>query len=166
MVVAAGYKYAEPFEANHYMLDLIAKTRSVGGLGVFYWEPECYNWQNYGMGAWDPATEEPTVALDAFLGKEATDIIAASTVSGYSLNIYPNPFNPSTVISYRLSTNSFVNLKVYDVLGRLVRTLVDANQPKGKYEIKFDASSLSSGVYFCRIMAGSYAATRKILLQK
>ena len=72
MVVEAGYLYNQPVAANQYLLDLIAKTKSAGGLGVFYWEPESYNWQGYQLGAWNPATEEPTVAMDAFLGVSAT----------------------------------------------------------------------------------------------
>ena len=66
MVCEAGYVYNQPVEAYHYLLDLIQKTNSVGGLGVFYWEPECYSWHGYDMGAWDPVTQQPTVALDAF----------------------------------------------------------------------------------------------------
>ena len=71
MVCEAGYPYNQPVEANHYLLDLIEKTKSVGGLGVFYWEPESYNWRGYQLGAWDPITKKPTVALDAFLGINA-----------------------------------------------------------------------------------------------
>jgi arabinogalactan endo-1,4-beta-galactosidase len=74
MVCEAGYQYDEPVDANHYLLDLISKTKSVGGLGVFYWEPECYNWVEYQMGAWDPITKQPTSAMDAFLGREAAPI--------------------------------------------------------------------------------------------
>ena len=52
MVCEAGYLYNQAVDANHYLLDIIKKTKSVGGLGVFYWEPECYNWQGYNLGAW------------------------------------------------------------------------------------------------------------------
>jgi len=79
---------------------------------------------------------------------------------------YPNPFNPSTIISYQLPVNSHVVLKVYDVLGREVRTLVDEVQKVGRYEIKFDGNDLASGVYFCRMVAGNYLSTRKLLLLK
>jgi len=60
--------------------------------------------------------------------------------------------------------NSFVNLKVYDVLGREVRTLVDENKTAGSYQVKFDASNLPSGVYFYRITAGSFVETRKLIV--
>jgi hypothetical protein len=79
---------------------------------------------------------------------------------------YPNPFNPSTVISYQLSVNSVVTLKVYDVLGRLVKTLIDERQTAGLHSITFNASSLSSGVYFYRLAAGSYVGTNKMILMK
>ena len=79
---------------------------------------------------------------------------------------YPNPFNPSTVISYQLPTLSHVTLKIYDLLGREVATLVDERKSPGTYDVKFDGSAFPSGVYFCRIIAGNYISTRKIMLLK
>ncbi|HUI28859.1 MAG TPA: glucoamylase family protein [Candidatus Acidoferrales bacterium] len=79
---------------------------------------------------------------------------------------FPNPFNPSTVISYRLSAVSDVTLKVYDVLGREVKTLVDEHQTAGNYSVTLNAANLPSGVYFYRLQAGSYIATKKLLLLK
>jgi hypothetical protein len=79
---------------------------------------------------------------------------------------YPNPFNPSTVIDYQLPVVSHVTLKVYDVLGRLVATLVDEKQTAGEHSASFDARRLASGVYFCRLVAGSQIATRKMILLK
>jgi hypothetical protein len=79
---------------------------------------------------------------------------------------YPNPFNPSTVISYQLPVTSDVTLKVYDILGREVATLVDEMKSAGSCEVKFDASKLSSGIYFYKIQAGSYTETRKLVLMK
>ncbi|HED37051.1 MAG TPA: T9SS type A sorting domain-containing protein [Ignavibacteria bacterium] len=79
---------------------------------------------------------------------------------------YPNPFNPSTIISFQIPTLSKVSLKVFDVLGREVRTLVNEEKPAGKYKIKFDDSKLGSGVYFYRIVAGSFIRTKKMLLLK
>lgn len=79
---------------------------------------------------------------------------------------YPNPFNPSTVIQYQLPDDAFVSLKVYDVLGREVATLVDESKHAGYYEATFSASSLGSGVYFYRMTAGEYNAIRKLLVVK
>ncbi|MCZ7614786.1 MAG: T9SS type A sorting domain-containing protein [Ignavibacteriaceae bacterium] len=79
---------------------------------------------------------------------------------------YPNPFNPSTVISYRLPVSSDVTLKVYDILGKEVVTLVDEYKPAGKYEVEFNASSLPSGTYFYQLRAGSFIETKKMSLLK
>jgi hypothetical protein len=79
---------------------------------------------------------------------------------------YPNPFNPSTRIKYQLSSISQVTLKVYDVLGNEVATLVNEEKPAGSYEVDFDASQLSSGIYFYKLQAGSFFETKKMLLLK
>jgi len=81
---------------------------------------------------------------------------------------YPNPFNPTTVIRYSLSVNSFVSLKVYDVLGREIKTLVNKEQTAGSYEELFTINDepLTSGVYFYQLKAGDYINTRKMLLIK
>ncbi|MBC8044685.1 MAG: T9SS type A sorting domain-containing protein [Rhizobacter sp.] len=79
---------------------------------------------------------------------------------------YPNPFNPSTTISYQVPTNEVVKLKVYDVFGREVATLVNESKPAGFYSVVFDASKLSSGTYFYRLTAGNYTQTKRMLLVK
>jgi predicted GH43/DUF377 family glycosyl hydrolase len=79
---------------------------------------------------------------------------------------YPNPFNPTTVISYQLPVSSDVTLKVYDLLGREVATLVDEFIPAGKYEVEFDGSNLSGGTYFYRLRAGEVTASKKLILLK
>lgn len=79
---------------------------------------------------------------------------------------YPNPCNPSTIISYQLPMNTLVTLKVYDELGRLVKTLVDDRQAAGTHSVTFNATSLSSGVYFYRLAAGSFVQTKKLVLIK
>jgi hypothetical protein len=79
---------------------------------------------------------------------------------------YPNPFNPSTVISYRLPVTSFVTLKVCDILGREVATLVNEEKPAGEYEVEFDGSNLPSGIYFYQLKAGEFAETKKMILLK
>jgi hypothetical protein len=85
----------------------------------------------------------------------------------YSLSQnYPNPFNPTTAIIYQLPVNSLVRLKIYDVLGREVQTLVDRRQNAGSYSVNFKANNLPSGVYFYRLETGSYNYTKKLLLLK
>jgi len=79
---------------------------------------------------------------------------------------YPNPFNPSTVITYQLPANILVTLKVYDELGRLVRTLVEDRETAGIHSATLNASNLSSGVYFYRLTAGSFVDTKKLMLLK
>ena len=78
---------------------------------------------------------------------------------------YPNPFNPSTLISYQVPVASHVLLKIYDVLGREVATLIDKEQAPGKYNIEFKGQ-ISSGVYFYRLTAGEFSQTKKMLLLK
>jgi hypothetical protein len=83
---------------------------------------------------------------------------------------YPNPFNPSTSIQYTIGSNQFVSLKVYDVLGNEVVTLINEEKPAGNYEVNFSAtggaSQLSSGIYFYQLRAGSFLETKKMILLK
>ncbi len=79
---------------------------------------------------------------------------------------YPNPFNPTTVVSYQLPVASTVRIIVYDILGREVKVLVNEFKPAGTYSIRFDASSLASGTYLYRLIAGGYTETRSMILTK
>ena len=81
-------------------------------------------------------------------------------------NNYPNPFNPTTIIKYQVPKDGLVTLKIYDELGREVKTLVNQYLSKGSYSINFNASSLASGVYFYQLRAGSFVAAKKLLLLK
>lgn len=96
-----------------------------------------------------------------FIHQEAID------PDSYSLDAnYPNPFNPSTEISFNLPKNERVTLTVYDVLGKKVAELANANFNAGKHTVMFDASKLSSGVYIYILRAGSFTQSRKMLLMK
>ncbi len=77
---------------------------------------------------------------------------------------YPNPFNPSTIIHFDIPMTSSVTLKLYNVLGQEVRTLVDEVKTPGRYDVRLDAAGLASGAYFYRIHAGSFVAVKKLLL--
>jgi len=100
---------------------------------------------------------------------ESTGInfISSEIPSNYSLfQNYPNPFNLSTNIKYQISKNSFVILKVYDLLGREISTLVNELQKAGVYEVQFSNSGLTSGIYFYRMQAGNYSETKKMVYIK
>jgi hypothetical protein len=81
---------------------------------------------------------------------------------------YPNPFNPNTVISYKLAVNSYVTLKIYDLLAREVATLVDEYKPAGiyNYQLLTENYQLSSGIYFYTLKTGNFIETKKMLLLK
>jgi len=79
---------------------------------------------------------------------------------------FPNPFNPSTKISYCVPIDGFVRLKVYDVLGREVYSIVNEIEKAGSYSVTFDGSRLASGVYICIMSSGSYSNNIKMLIMK
>jgi hypothetical protein len=85
----------------------------------------------------------------------------------YSLSQnYPNPFNPTTTIKYSVANAGFVNLKVFDILGRQVMELVNRQQDKGNYTVSFDGSNLSTGVYFYKLESGNFTSIKKMMLIK
>ena len=79
---------------------------------------------------------------------------------------YPNPFNPTTSIKFSIPRSSFVSIKVYDILGREIKSLVNEEKSPGVYTVKFDGSTLVSGIYFYRLHAGNYTETKKFILMK
>jgi len=89
------------------------------------------------------------------------------TLDNYQLDQnFPNPFNPVTTIRYNIPERGFTILKVYDLLGREISTLVNEDKSSGTYEVKFDASSLPSGIYFYNLQAGKFNKTKKMMLLK
>jgi hypothetical protein len=79
---------------------------------------------------------------------------------------YPNPFNPTTTISFSIPQSQNVELKVFDLLGNEVANIVDEEKPVGRYEVKFNAENLSSGIYYYRLKAGGFVQTKKLILMK
>ena len=113
----------------------------------------------------------PARSIQMILIEGGNNVVAVdetnTITNNYSLNQnYPNPFNPSTVISYQLPGKGFVSLKVFDVLGREVNTLVNDFRNAGKYSIQFNAENLSSGTYFYQFRTGNFIETKKMLLIK
>ena len=79
---------------------------------------------------------------------------------------YPNPFNPKTQIDYELPLSGLVTLKVYDVLGREIATLVNEEKTAGTYQVEFSANNLSSGIYFYTLTSRAYSKTKKMVVIK
>ena len=79
---------------------------------------------------------------------------------------YPNPFNASTTIEFSLPQTGFVRLKVYNILGEVVATLVNEEKEAGSYHVQFDGTGLASGVYFYRMRAGEFVETKRLVLLK
>jgi hypothetical protein len=108
-----------------------------------------------------------TVNLYRYSPGSGTSVEPDVRPGSYSLEQnFPNPFNPTTVIGYQLPVASDVRLVVLDLLGREVAVLVNERKPAGTYTARLDAPGLASGVYFCRLTAGEYTATRKMILMR
>ncbi|MBX7046086.1 MAG: T9SS type A sorting domain-containing protein [Ignavibacteria bacterium] len=88
-------------------------------------------------------------------------------VSDFKLNQnYPNPFNPSTLITFEVKKSSFITIKLFDNLGKLVNTIISRNYSPGRYEINFNSGNLSGGTYYYRLTSGDYSETKKMILVK
>ncbi len=106
---------------------------------------------------------DPTV----FIATDVKSIPASNAPERFALSQnYPNPFNPTTQLRFTIAELRFVSLKVFDVLGREVATLVHEQKSPGTYEVRFDGSQLTSGVYFVRMKAGNYQSAVKLMLLK
>ncbi len=120
--------------------------------------------------------EQPDSLPPVFAAEAIYDLSAVTSIGGenelisitnYELDQnYPNPFNPGTVIGYQLPKDDFVTLKIYNLLGAEVATLVNESQAPGSYQVKFDASNLASGLYIYRLQAGEYSAVKKLMFLK
>ena len=146
------------------------------------WTPET-GWQNYVLRTYyydvnDNWTEKLTQLWDGSDWKNyyrhlATWLEPVSVKeekiklnSYYLYNNFPNPFNPTTKIKFKISNYDFVSLKVYDVLGNEISTLVNEDRPAGGYEIEFSGKDLPSGIYFYTLRAGNFLDTKKMILLK
>ena len=151
----------------------------------FYW----FNKENYfthglfeawNYSSWVPANggifiENPDGFIEHLLANEVFVYYSAvssvndekSSAEGYELSQnYPNPFNPITTIKYSISNPGYVTLKVYDILGKEVTTLVNEEKQAGIYKVEFDASNLASGIYIYTLTADNYSDSKKLILLK
>lgn len=139
---------------------------SIAGKIHFFDMPNVYNnnfgfWNSYKH---DMQNTGAILPIPIFVDVKETDYPVIPDFE--LLQNYPNPFNPTTKIEYQIPEINFITLKVYDVLGSELITLVNEEKPVGTYEVEFDATGLPSGIYFYRFKAGSFVGTKKMVLMK
>jgi hypothetical protein len=122
-------------------------------------------------GTKNPSSANTWVAIDRayVIDTSGTTGVNSSTslLKDYNLfQNYPNPFNPSTIIQYQLPANGMATIKVFDVLGREIITLVNGYKAHGIYTISFDAKKLTSGIYFYQLRSGNFISTKKMIVMK
>jgi len=116
--------------------------------------------RNLSVQVWPESTIVIGVTLDRIVGVKETE-----ATPSFELRVnYPNPFNPSTMIHFEIPKESYVTLKVYNLLGEEVATLVNEVKKMGGYEVEFNATGFTSGVYFYQINAGNFVSTKKMLI--
>jgi len=143
-------------------------------LDVKYWDDQSNNWlatsASINREANTVTFENSVVSNFVVLSfNNATAINEKNNLEPHEFHLeqnYPNPFNPATIIQYRLNNPGFVSLKVYDILGEEVVAIVNHNQQAGYYEVNFDGSNLTSGIYFYRLKNGNNIQIKKMLLLK
>jgi len=135
------------------------------GLEAKGYELEWSEWhEGHSWGSWRAHLD---IALEYFFPKTVDVSDEESIPEEYFLSQnFPNPFNPTTTIKYSVPENSLVTLKVFDIIGNEIESLVNEEKSVGRYEVKLNANNLASGVYFYQIRAGSFIETKKMILLK
>jgi len=151
MICETGMTYTAQYECNAFLLDLIAKTKSVtGGLGVFYWEPECYNWQSYNLGAWN-TNGRPTLAMDAFLGishiDTTTKVLITTPLTNKEIQIYPNPFYGGRLHIELPGISGITTISILNVNGQVMKEQMVKNASL----LVIDNLKMRAGTYFVQI---------------
>ncbi len=148
-----------PYESNAYSVNLQGIGSKVCRLRL-----KINNNLNFSYSLIKSYNNEEILAKRKFISKSLNGL---NPVTTYALEQnYPNPFNPTTILRYQIPKDGLVVLKVYDILGRDVSTLVNELKTAGRYEVNFDASNLSSGVYLYRLNVDEYNSTMKMILIK
>ena len=157
-----------PLEENLAYINAKLLTAGMGGfpLGdLYHWFPVKYK-------QWDEQKIQEKVRISSWLDTGRDSITSAvNQHHGVTLKFelvqnYPNPFNPITIINYQIPLSSYVTLKVFDVLGREVAVLFDEHKNAGVYQVTFDGSRFTSGVYLYQLKAGNFVETKKLILLK
>ena len=172
-IVVSGYKWPPELQIPHYAINLNNNS---------YFPGFGNEWNDTLPTGYIYATEVVDINNDSrqdiiHCGEGVYITLSSDTTSSvneyknvlydfYLSQNYPNPFNPLTKIKYSIPKSGLVTLKVYDLLGNEIATLVNEEKQSGIYEVEFDASSLSSGIYFYQLQAGGFISTKKLVLLK
>jgi len=146
--VTFQFTYTAPAEAGS--VTLFANGNSVNGNG-----------QN-SQDQWNFAADK-IITVSGSTGVKDNDQVVAKYILKQN---YPNPFNPSTIISFRMAEAGFVTLKIFDVLGNEVGTLINEDRSPGEYTVPFSAAGLSSGIYYYQLKTKDFVETKKMILEK
>jgi hypothetical protein len=140
--------------------DMVGYTTEFGN-SVYVWSDNRTSGTT-GTGVW-----AQNINSAGIIGQVGINQISSEVPDRFSLSQnYPNPFNPTTSIKFKVQSSKYVELKVYDVMGREAAVLVNENLGAGEYEVKFDASKLSSGMYFYKLEADGFSEVKKMMLVK
>jgi photosystem II stability/assembly factor-like uncharacterized protein len=128
-------------------------------------------WESYGnVGSWFIQIAKNKIYAGSYAGIYLSEELTSvpdkfeQPTSIFLYQNYPNPFNPTTVITYQLTVSSYITLKIYDILGREVATLVNEEKKAGSYAVNFNANRLASGIYFYQLTTDNFVVTKKMVL--
>lgn len=166
-----GYPATVEGQTNflHDLFNLVMDIPGNKGIGLFYWAPEWISVPSLGS-PWENVTlfdfsGELLSSISVFDSITSNIQIQSGETSSFLLSQnYPNPFNSNTIIGFEIPYESFTTLKIYDVLGNGVATLVNEVKTAGSYKHEFDAEFLPSGIYFYRLIAGDLITSKKMIL--
>jgi hypothetical protein len=147
---ANKYAYIDRYYKMH-----VTTPNFIGGYFWWYFKQDCV-----------PYTSSLWARMNNDIGTVTNINPTVVPLSAYLGNNYPNPFNPTTKIDYAIPQNGFVSLKVYDLLGRELSTLVNETKTAGKYSVDFNAGNLAAGIYFYKLTTANYSEVKKMMLVK
>ncbi|MGA2623781.1 MAG: T9SS type A sorting domain-containing protein, partial [Bacteroidota bacterium] len=153
--------FTSSVESLQVLIDIFDPDGYPAGAGAWVGPDSRSYYKTWWGSEWGPVTR--TIHLAPLTGVQEEKGLPTT----YSLQQnYPNPFNPATTIKYGIPLQSFVTLKLYNMLGQEVAVLVNGEQHAGYYSVNFNANALASGLYFYRLQTGAFSATKKMMLVK
>jgi hypothetical protein len=177
-----GSEYVIRWETNiadSVRLDLLYGQQNILSIDTTFRDPSAFRWlvptnltvdSSYKIiitSINDPLIKDTSDASFSIVPPSDVEIVNSDVPEDYSISQnYPNPFNPSTEIEFNLPESGLTTLKVFDILGKEITTLVNEQMQAGNYKLTFDASNLPSGIYFYSLHANDFVSTKKMVLLK